>query len=38
MRHILVTWGFRDRSFLIEKGGKNIVDTMEELEDAILNG
>lgn len=38
MRHILVTWGFRDRSFLVEKGGKNIVDTMEELEDAILNG
>ncbi|MFC2662555.1 MAG: HAD family hydrolase [Eubacterium sp.] len=38
MRHILVTWGFRDRSFLIEKGGKTIVDTMQELEEKILRG
>ncbi len=38
MRHILVTWGFRDRDFLIESGGKTIVDTMPQLEEEVLNG
>lgn len=36
MRSILVTWGFRDRDFLKEQGGEDIVDTMQELKQEIL--
>lgn len=36
MDEVLVTWGFRDREFLEERGGKVIVDTMEELEKQLI--
>lgn len=35
MDEVLVTWGFRDKSFLEERGAKVIVDTMEQLEKAL---
>ena len=31
-----VTWGFRTPTFLKENGASRIIDTMEELEEAIL--
>lgn len=35
---ISVTWGFRDKDFLIKNGGKIFVSDAKELEDRILNG
>lgn len=31
LEHILVTWGFRDKDFLMAEGGKVFADTPEEL-------
>lgn len=36
MDEVLVTWGFRDKAFLEARGAKVIVDTMAELEKALL--
>lgn len=33
---IAVSWGFRDRDFLVKRGAKTIADTTEELAEAIL--
>ena len=35
--HIICSWGFRERGFLIERGAKVMVDTADELLDAILH-
>lgn len=35
LKTILVLWGFRDRDFLEEKGGKVFAETVEELENLI---
>ncbi len=35
---ISVTWGFRDKDFLIKNGGKIFVSDAKELENRILNG
>ena len=35
---IAVTWGFRDRAFLIEHGATVLVDTATELESLLLGG
>lgn len=34
--HIICSWGFRERGFLIESGAKVLVDTADELLDAIV--
>ena len=34
---ILVLWGFRDKDFLLERGGKTFARTAEELLDIIVN-
>lgn len=34
---ISVTWGFKDRDFLIAQGAKILVDTVEELERLLLS-
>ena len=31
MMNVLVTWGFRDKELLVEKGGKNFIDSPGEL-------
>lgn len=31
MMNVLVTWGFRDKEFLEDKGGRNFIDKPEEL-------
>ena len=33
---ISVTWGFKDRDFLIENGATQLVDSVEELEEKLL--
>lgn len=33
---IIVEWGFRERDFLIENGGKNLVSSVHEIEKIIL--
>ena len=33
---IIVSWGFRERDFLIAQGAELIVDSAEELEEQIL--
>ena len=35
MNHIIVTWGFRDRTYLIEQGAKVIVDRVQELRTEL---
>ena len=35
MNHIIVEWGFRDREYLIEKGAKILVSTMNALREQI---
>lgn len=35
--YISVDWGFKTKEFLIEHGSKNIVSTMEELLNKIIN-
>ncbi len=34
-RHILVSWGFRPREDLVRLGASNLVDSVEELQEAI---
>ena len=36
MRSILVDWGFRDRSFLVEQGAETIVSSPEEIERLLM--
>jgi phosphoglycolate phosphatase len=36
MDAILVSWGFREKDFLLEQGAKVIVDTMDELKREVL--
>lgn len=36
-KHILVTWGFRRREDLARLGASTLVDTVEELEEAIYD-
>lgn len=33
---IIVTWGFRDRTYLESQGGRRFVDRPEEIEDIVL--
>ena len=33
---IAVSWGFRDRDFLVKRGARIIADSTEELAEAIL--
>ena len=33
---VSVTWGFRDRDFLLSNGAYDLADTVEELEKKIL--
>lgn len=37
MDSILVLWGFRDKDFLIERGGQKFAGTADELFDLIVN-
>ena len=37
MDEIIVTWGFRDTSFLEEKGAKILVSSLKELEQFLLH-
>ena len=37
INHIIVTWGFRDRNFLVQNGAKTLVESMEELKAEICN-
>ena len=34
---VLVSWGFRDREFLQERGAKTLVDTANELKSALIH-
>lgn len=34
---VLVSWGFRDAGFLQERGAKRLVDTANELKNALIN-
>ena len=34
---IIVTWGFRDKKFLLEKGASQYADSVEQLKTLILN-
>ena len=36
MDHIIVTWGFREKGFLVERGAKRLVDSPEEIRRIIL--
>lgn len=36
LEHVIVTWGFRDRPFLEEKGAVNFADTPEEILPFIV--
>ena len=36
MEHIIVTWGFRDKEYLLEKGAKEIVSTVQELMNKFV--
>lgn len=31
IEHVLVTWGFRDKEYLVKKGGKNFIDEPMEI-------
>ena len=35
INHIIVTWGFRDRNFLVQNGAKTLVENMDELKEQI---
>lgn len=35
INHIIVTWGFRDRDFLVQNGAKTLVESMDELKEQI---
>ena len=35
INHIIVTWGFRDRDFLVQNGAKTLVENMDELKEQI---
>lgn len=35
INHIIVTWGFRDRDFLMQNGAKTLVENMDELKEQI---
>lgn len=37
INHIIVTWGFRDRNFLVQNGAKTLVENMDELKEQICN-
>ena len=34
---VLVSWGFRDREFLQERGAKTLVNTANELKSALIH-
>ena len=35
---VIVTWGFRDRPYLLEQGAERIADTVGEMLELILGG
>ena len=35
INHIIVTWGFRDRDFLVQNGAKTLVENIDELKEQI---
>ncbi len=37
MDHIIVTWGFRERGFLAERGAKRFVDAPQEIVPLVLS-
>ena len=37
MDHIIVTWGFREKSFLKEKGAERFADTTDDIMNIIMD-